>query len=71
MIVKNRRGLDISALSLGTAQLGLNYGINNAAGKPDEETAFALLQTACDGGITVDRYFFGLWNQRGSRGQIL
>ena len=53
MIVKNRRGLDISALSLGTAQLGLNYGINNAAGKPDEETAFALLQTACDGGITV------------------
>jgi len=26
------KGIDISALSLGTVQLGVNYGINNDAG---------------------------------------
>ena len=37
------KGLDISALSLGTVQLGLSYGINNADGKPSQETANAIL----------------------------
>lgn len=53
MNTENLRGLEISELSLGTAQLGLDYGINNDEGKPSEEKAFELLQTACDGGISV------------------
>lgn len=42
----------ISAMSLGTVQLGMNYGIANDAGKPSEETAFAILRTALEKGIT-------------------
>ena len=47
------KGLDISALSLGTVQLGLSYGINNADGKPSQETANAILNAALDGGINT------------------
>jgi uncharacterized protein len=47
-------------LVLGTVQLGLAYGINNASGKPDTETAFAILRAAWDAGIrtldTADAY---------------
>jgi len=32
----------ISKLTLGTVQLGLNYGIANNEGKPDEEKAFRI-----------------------------
>ena len=42
----------ISAMSLGTVQLGMNYGIANNAGKPSEETAFAILRTALEKGVT-------------------
>lgn len=42
----------ISKITLGTVQLGMNYGINNAEGKPSEELASQVLQTAIDGGIT-------------------
>ena len=42
----------ISKITLGTVQLGMNYGINNADGKPSEELANQVLQTAIDGGIT-------------------
>lgn len=45
------KGLDISVLSLGTVQLGLNYGINNADGKPSQETANAILDCAMAKGI--------------------
>jgi len=38
-------------LILGTVQLGLNYGINNIAGKPDEEEAFRILDLAHNEGI--------------------
>ena len=31
------KGDPASALSLGTVQLGLNYGVNSSSGKPDEE----------------------------------
>ena len=41
-----------SAMSLGTVQLGMNYGIANNAGKPSEETAFAILRTALEKGVT-------------------
>ena len=49
----NIKGLDISALSLGTVQLGLSYGINNADGKPSQETANAILNAALEGGINT------------------
>ena len=42
----------ISSMSLGTVQLGTNYGIANHAGKPSEETAFAILRTALEAGVT-------------------
>ena len=38
-------------LGLGTAQLGLEYGIANSAGKPDKPEAAAILRAAIDGGI--------------------
>ena len=54
------KGLDISALSLGTVQLGLNYGINNASeklynadGKPSQETANEILNCAMSSGINT------------------
>lgn len=43
----------ISPMTLGTVQLGMNYGIANNAGKPDEEKSFAILRTALEGGVTA------------------
>ena len=43
----------ISSMTLGTVQLGMNYGIANDAGKPDEEKSFAILRTALEGGVTA------------------
>lgn len=45
-------GNEISKITLGTVQLGLNYGINNNEGKPSEEKAFNILKTANELGIT-------------------
>lgn len=42
----------LSALSLGTVQLGMNYGIANTSGKPDESESFEMLRSALDGGIS-------------------
>ena len=53
MKTNTMKGIDISALSLGTVQLGLSYGINNAVGKPSQETANAILNAAIDGGINT------------------
>lgn len=47
------KGVDISVLSLGTVQLGLNYGINNADGKPDQTTANEILDCALANGINT------------------
>lgn len=38
-------------LVLGTAQLGMNYGISNRIGKPDLNTAESIVKTAWDSGI--------------------
>lgn len=38
-------------LALGTAQLGMEYGIANSGGRPSGEEAFAILDTARDAGI--------------------
>lgn len=40
-------------LCLGTAQLGMQYGINNKLGKLDKEAAFGILDTAIARGIDV------------------
>ena len=40
-----------SRLVLGTAQLGMPYGIANSTGKPDFETAVSLIKTAWEHGI--------------------
>ena len=42
----------ISAMTLGTDQLGMNYGIANQDGKPDEEKSFSILRTALENGVT-------------------
>lgn len=41
----------ISKMTLGTVQLGLNYGIANIEGKPDEEKAFNIIDSAIDNGV--------------------
>ncbi len=46
-------GKAFSQMSLGTVQLGMNYGIANNAGKPSMETAMDVLNTAVSGGITA------------------
>jgi aryl-alcohol dehydrogenase-like predicted oxidoreductase len=41
----------ISKITLGTVQLGLNYGIANSEGKPDEGKAFRIIDTAIKLGV--------------------
>ena len=48
--VKN--GYKISALTLGTVQLGLAYGVNNSRGMPSFEESSEILNTAISSGIT-------------------
>ncbi|WP_409342391.1 aldo/keto reductase [Paenibacillus sp. MBLB4367] len=45
-------GTPISALTLGTVQLGIPYGIANTSGKPDKANAFRILEAATKGGVT-------------------
>ena len=40
-------------LALGTAQLGMPYGIANRNGRPSEETATGIIETACLEGIRL------------------
>ncbi|MDD3972532.1 MAG: aldo/keto reductase [Clostridia bacterium] len=42
----------ISKMTLGTVQLGMDYGINNTTGKPDMKAAHEILRTALQNGIT-------------------
>ena len=42
---------DISRLVLGTAQLGMNYGIANKSGRPDSDLARQIVKTAWEKGI--------------------
>jgi aryl-alcohol dehydrogenase-like predicted oxidoreductase len=43
----------VSALGLGTAQLGLPYGVSNSIGQPSEAEAAAILECALRSGIPV------------------
>ncbi len=45
-------GHRLSEMSLGTVQLGMNYGIANNAGQPGEEQSFEMLEAALENGIT-------------------
>jgi len=40
-------------MTLGTVQLGLNYGIANTSGKPSLEKAFEILDTSVAGGVNA------------------
>ena len=53
MKVNTVNGLDITVLSLGTVQLGMDYGIHNANGKPSLETSFRILDAAMASGINT------------------
>jgi aryl-alcohol dehydrogenase-like predicted oxidoreductase len=45
------KGRELSRLSLGTVQLGCEYGIANRSGRPDERQARRILEAALRGGI--------------------
>jgi spore coat polysaccharide biosynthesis protein SpsF len=49
----SRHGAWISRLSLGTVQLGLEYGVANRTGQPDRAEAEAILDAAVRAGITL------------------
>ena len=46
-------GRPFSQMSLGTVQLGLDYGIANEDGKPSLEQSYEVLKTAFEGGVTA------------------
>ena len=46
-------GKPFSQMSLGTVQLGLDYGIANEDGKPSLERSHEVLRTALEGGVTA------------------
>ena len=47
--------MNISPMTLGTVQLGMNYGIANGGGKPNEAQSFSVLAAALRGGVdTLD-----------------
>lgn len=47
-----REGVVHSELTLGTAQLGMPYGIANQRGMPSESDGFAIIRTAVASGVT-------------------
>ncbi len=49
IIVGNQK---LSAMTIGTVQLGMNYGIANMDGKPDQEKSFSMLRAAFENGVT-------------------
>lgn len=49
---QDRHGLRISALTLGTAQLGFLYGIANSSGQPTRAESELLLDRAIEAGVT-------------------
>lgn len=42
-----------SEMTLGTVQLGMNYGIANNDGKPSEEKSYSILRTALESGVNT------------------
>ncbi|MBR3933253.1 MAG: aldo/keto reductase [Clostridia bacterium] len=52
MNTKVVKGKEISQITIGTVQLGMNYGIANNSGQPDSEKSRKMLQSALKNGIT-------------------
>jgi len=49
--MQTKQSSETSRLVLGTAQLGMIYGISNKIGKPDPKTAEGIIKTAWESGI--------------------
>ncbi len=47
----SKKGLDMSVFSLGTVQLGMDYGFGEFSTKPKKEFAFSLLDRAIERGV--------------------
>lgn len=47
----NSHGVNLSAFSLGTVQLGMTYGLGEDRAKPSEEKAFSILDKAMELGV--------------------
>jgi aryl-alcohol dehydrogenase-like predicted oxidoreductase len=50
-VISEQKQLEKSQLVLGTAQLGMDYGIANVVGKQDKHSAFEILNAAYEAGI--------------------
>ena len=48
-----QKGIDISVFSLGTVQLGMDYGLGEHTAKPKKEYAFSLLDRALEKGVNM------------------
>jgi len=48
----NRNGKQLSNMTLGTAQIGMNYGVANQHGKPSDEESYRMFESALSGGVT-------------------
>lgn len=53
MEYSNKNNINISKMTLGTVQLGMNYGVNNNSGMPTEQQSYDILTAAYNGGVTV------------------
>ena len=47
------KGMDMSVFTLGTVQLGMDYGLGDHTAKPSRETAFSVLDKAIRMGVNV------------------
>ena len=58
-------------LVLGTAQLGLDYGIANKSGKPEENKAFEIMKYAVENGINYFDTAYSYGNSETTIGKFL
>lgn len=73
-------GRKVSNMSLGTVQLGMNYGIANHSGKPDQQKSYSMLNEALRNGITSldtargygdsEQVLGGFFKQGGYKGEM-
>jgi aryl-alcohol dehydrogenase-like predicted oxidoreductase len=49
----NKRGVDMSVFTLGTVQLGMDYGLVGSTSKPSKEFAFKLLDKTVEKGVNI------------------
>lgn len=52
LVCKVVDGRQYSCITLGTAQLGMDYGITNCVGRPDDAEALAIVTTTLQSGVT-------------------